>query len=102
MSYTLIIKDGAHKDAVDAYEHYEEQQAGLGERFLISLATRYQDISLHPEYYSFIIEDSRQILRDVLLEAFPYTVVFEIMNKYIIFYAIHNTYHHPDKKLNRI
>ena len=101
MGYTLIIKEDAHNDATAAYNYYEEQQAGLGERFLIALEAGYRDISLHPEYYSFIAEDARQILRDVLLDTFPYTVVFEVMNEVVIVYAVHNTYYRPDKKTGR-
>lgn len=102
MPYTLIITAAAHKDTTDAYQYYEKQQKGLGERFLTSLTIRYNDLSDHPTHYSFIEEDNLKIFRDCLLYKFPYVVVFEIRKKEVIVYAIHNTYKNPDKKIRKI
>lgn len=81
MAYTVIVKQEAVNDAVDAYEFYEKKQPGLGERFLEVLAKRYSDLSLHPSHYSFIKEDPLNILRDVRLEKFPYVVVSKFPRK---------------------
>lgn len=101
MPYKLIITDAAHQDTIAAYEYYEEKLQGLGERFLTSLLARYKDISLHPTHYSFIEEDNTNTFRDVLLHKFPFTVVFEIIKKEVIVYAIHHTRKNPESKIKK-
>lgn len=101
MPFNIIVKEEAHQDSIDAYNYYEEKSIGLGERFLESLQKRYNDLSLHPTHYSFINEDASLKFRDVLLDKFPYVIVFEIAEKDVIVYAIHNTYKIPQKKIRR-
>ena len=102
MTHTVIIKQEAHNDISEAYKYYEDKQHGLGERFLNALLKRFNDLSLHPEHYSYIKEDPLQILRDVRLEKFPYLVIFEIAGMQVIIYAVHNTYKNPSKKIRRL
>ncbi len=101
MAYTVIVKQEAVNDAVDAYEYYQKKQPGLGERFLDVLAERYLDLSLHPSHYGFIKEDPLNILRDVRLEKFPYVVVFELSASEVIVYAIFNTKRNPLRKIRK-
>ena len=84
MPYKVVIKEEAHKDTIEAYEYYESKLFGLGERFLIALRQRYEDLSLHPQHYSFIAEDHLNILRDVKVNKFPYVIVFEISGSDVI------------------
>ena len=86
MSYNLIIKEGARLDMSEAYQYYELQQPGLGDRFLSELEKRFISISEHPEYYSYI--DNKQLLRDVIIGSFPYVVVYAIINDEVRVYAI--------------
>lgn len=97
--FNLLVKEEAHIDIAEAYNYYEAKQTGLGERFLSSLLKRYTDLSKHPYNYSFIHEDEALHLRDVLLNRFPYVIVFEIIENDVIIYAVHNTYKSPAKKL---
>ena len=97
MSYQLIIRDEAHLDSLEAYNYYEENSPGLGERFVQELVQRYNDIAEHPEYYGFI--DEQKIIRDVKLRHFPYLVVYEINNDKVIVYSVFNGYKNPDKKV---
>ena len=99
MAYIVIVKQEAIEDAVEAYEYYETKQPGLGERFLEALTKRYSHLSLHPSHYSFIEEDSLNILRDVRLEKFPYVVVFELTSSEVIVYAIINMRRNPLRKI---
>src|SRR5258706_2423484 len=101
MSFTVVVKEEAHQDTIDAYNYYEEKQLGLKERFLESLLERYTDLSEHPTHYSPIEEDTLKVLRDVRLKKFPYVVVFEIAGTKVIVYAVHNTYLHPGNKLRK-
>ncbi|MBK7289592.1 MAG: hypothetical protein IPI78_04715 [Chitinophagaceae bacterium] len=65
MPFTVIVKQEAHNDTVDAYYYYEEKLTGLGEKFLIALQMRYDDIATNPTFFSYIDEDPLKVLRDV-------------------------------------
>ncbi len=90
MPYKLIIKEEARQDIQHAYSYYEEQQKGLGERFLTMVQKRLMTLSEHPQYYSYI--DKKQILRDITIENFPFVAVFEISGNEVTVYAICSTY----------
>ena len=101
MSFTVIVKQEAHQDTIDAYNYYEEKLTGLGERFLAALQQRYKELSANPTFYSYIDEDQLKILRDVKLEKFPFVVVYEFIENQVVVYAVHNTYKHPRNKLRK-
>lgn len=100
MNFEIVITRAAHQDTLEAYNFYEVQQAGLGERFLEAFTKRYADLATHPHHYSFIDEDLQKILRDVRLEVFPFVVVFEIIESRVIVYAIHHLFRNPKRKLS--
>jgi len=101
MPFTVVVKEEAHQDTIDAYNYYEQKQPGLGERFLETLLERYTDLSTQPSHYSHIEEDPLKVLRDVRLKRFPFVVVFEITDTEVIVYAVHNTYRQPGNKLRK-
>lgn len=102
MSFTVIVKQEAHQDTLDACNYYEEKLTGLGEWFLDALQQRYSQLSVNPTFNSYIDEDPLKILRDVKLEKFPFVVVYEIIENQVVVYAVHNTYKHPRNKLRKI
>jgi len=93
MVYHLIITEGAELDMLEAYGYYEDQESGLGERFLAAVQSRFAQIVEHPGYYSFI--DDRNILRDVAIDPFPYVVIYEVEGEAILVYVVHQTYKKP-------
>ncbi|MFA6059639.1 MAG: type II toxin-antitoxin system RelE/ParE family toxin [Taibaiella sp.] len=95
MPYTLVIKEEARLDMLEAYQYYEQQQTGLGEQFLSEVEKRLDDITSHPEYYSFI--DNRKILRDIVLDKFPYVVIYDVIGFEITVFAVHFTKRNPAK-----
>lgn len=96
MPYRLVIKQGAVWDTQAAYDYYERQKPGLGERFLEHLIARYDDLSTDPQNYSFLSGDKREILRDVKLRTFPFVVIFEISaTDEVVIYAVRNTHRKP-------
>lgn len=99
MVYKILIKEEAKLDAEIAYEYYETERANLGEEFLEELVKTYKRIAVNPTHYGYI--DHQQILRDVKVERFPFTVVFEITQDGIIVYAVHNTYQHPGRRFRK-
>ena len=95
MPYTLIIKQGARQDILDAFLYYEEQQAGLGEQFLAEVAASNNRIVANPEYYGFIATKQHRGLRRLNMNTFPYIIIYEIENDRIVVYAVHNTHQKP-------
>jgi len=82
--------------AKEAYDWYEIQLIGLGESFLDELEVGYGKILANPFYYSFI-ENGYRRLR---INRFPYIVIYEILDKTIVVYAIFHTSRNPEKRLN--
>lgn len=99
MGYRIVIREEAKKDTEEAYNYYEDERANLGEEFLDELVRSYQRIAANPTHYGYI--DDKQILRDVKIDRFPFTIVFEIIDYNVVVYAVHNTYHYPRRRLRR-
>ena len=87
--YNLTVLETAQNHALEAGLYYEEQQAGLGLRFLSELEIAYRKIIEHPQYYSFI--ETQGTYRDISITNFPYTVVYEIVNDDIFVVDVFNT-----------
>ena len=83
--------------AQDAYDWYEEQQQGLGELFLKELNRCFDKIEEWPLLYAIIEKDFRQIV----LQTFPYVVVFETTESDVIVYAVFHTSRSPRKKFKK-
>jgi plasmid stabilization system protein ParE len=88
LKYKVIFKEEAMADVREAWFYYEEKLPGLGDRFLISLEKRKEDLENHPEHYGFIEGDNRGIYRDVRLDRFPYLVTYEITGEEVIVYSV--------------
>lgn len=77
-----------------AYEWYEEQKQGLGEVFLTELDTCYRKLESHPNHYGKIKKSSRQ----VSLKRFPFVVVYEMIKKDVVVFAVFHTKRNPKHK----
>ena len=100
MTFIVEIKEEAHQDTLAAYAYYEEQQLGLGERFLEALNETYLRIAYHPSHYGYIAEDPSKTFRDLRIKNFPYLVVYEIMGDKVIVFAVFHARKHPDSKIS--
>jgi hypothetical protein len=103
MPYRMIISEDARLNALEAYNYYEKESPGLGNRFLEYLAKAYDEIEECPTCFGYIDNDPGKIFRDIHLQFFPYLVTYEIIEseKLIIVYSVFNTYQHPSKKLGK-
>ncbi|MBE7479012.1 MAG: type II toxin-antitoxin system RelE/ParE family toxin [Polyangiaceae bacterium] len=68
----VVLEPEAERDITDAYDWYEEQRSGLGERFLASVAESLEQIARAPKANP-IVERS---VRRKLLRTFPYSVLY--------------------------
>jgi plasmid stabilization system protein ParE len=96
MAYKIIISPLANVDEYEAYEWYENQSQGLGEKLLAQLEIAYNKISQNPHHYGFI--DDKKELRDFLLHPFPYLIVYRINDDTIEVITVHHAKKHPSKK----
>ncbi len=85
--YTLEIREQVHTMLDEAYQWYEDQLPGLGERLLEEVEDRLSDLEEHPQYYSFLSGNYRM----ALLHRFPFKIVFEIYGTIVVVYAIFHT-----------
>jgi plasmid stabilization system protein ParE len=98
MSYKISIENKALKEAKDAYDYYEKKQKKLGERFNDSLNKSINLIRVNPKYYRKI----RKEIRQILLDKFPFVIVFEIIEEdVIVIYAVFHTSRNPKQKTSK-
>ena len=81
--------------ARDAYNWYEEQLVGLGEDFLMELELGYNKILANPTFYTFIEKEFRRLL----INRFPYVIIYEILDRDIVVYAVFHTSRNPNNRL---
>lgn len=93
--YLLEIREHAIRTMQESYAWYEEQQEGLGEAFLLSLDNAYEKITTHPEYFSIVEKQYRQIK----LFRFPYVIIYEVMQEQVIVFALFHTSRNPASKI---
>ena len=91
----LIFKDEANIEVVEAYTYYEKELEGLGERFLQELDRVILDINLSPKGFKKFTENTRQ----VPMAVFPYVIIYEVIKKTLIIYAVFQTKQDPIKKI---
>ncbi|MDE3184229.1 MAG: type II toxin-antitoxin system RelE/ParE family toxin [Bacteroidota bacterium] len=89
MKYQIKVSATAYQETGDAYEYYEEQSPGLGERFLKSLEDSYLKLSQTPQYYSYIRNDKN--IRDIKIKTFPFVIIFQIMKNTVLVLRVFNT-----------
>ncbi|HET7116831.1 MAG TPA: hypothetical protein VFI29_10090 [Hanamia sp.] len=83
MDYNIVISIEAEKDTNDAYCYYEDQQPGLGERFLNELSFFYTRLKQHPQYYSFTSENKTS--RSVALRFFSIKLSMKLKTNKCLF-----------------
>lgn len=65
MSILIHLTEEALQEEIEAFLFYEDQQPGLGERFLKNLETALQKVADHPIHYSY--SDETKTIRDINL-----------------------------------
>jgi hypothetical protein len=92
--HLLIVKSRAILMIKDAYDWYEKQKGGLGEEFLVELDLVFSKIESAPSYYGKIKGNFRQ----AVLKRFPYLVVYKIIRRTVIVFAVFHTKRNPKFK----
>jgi len=91
MKYDLIVRPEAEVELAEAFDWYEQQVVGLGNRFLLSIDAAINSIRRDPLQYPIIYKD----IRRALTRRFPYQVFFTIDNLQIVVIAVFHGMRNP-------
>jgi plasmid stabilization system protein ParE len=94
--FSVELLQTAIADLEDAYDWYEQQSEGLGDRFIKELEDQLETISKNPNLFA--IQFSGKY-RFALLKHFPFRVVYHILEqeKYVYVTAIFHTSRNPKR-----
>lgn len=98
MTWKLEIRNEADAEIFEAYNWYEAQLAGLGDRFINEFETVLQKITTTPHHYKI----AKSVFRQASLKSFPFVIYFEITNTTIIVYSVFHTRRNPNRILGQI
>ncbi len=89
MSYKLILRDRAVVDLQEAYDWYELQLDGLGERFIEHIKLYFEQIIHNPNQF----RNTYNRFREVFIQKFPFIIVYfvEPQNKRVVITAVFHT-----------
>lgn len=99
MKYQVIFHPIAEKEYREAYQWYEDQLKGLGDRFEQNVETKLNQIVykplLHPK--------KRGAFRETKVDTFPYQIVYKIYEKGKIIFisSIYHSSRNPKKKYRK-
>jgi len=96
MSYILKYSSKAEAEYFDAFDYYEDQSDGLGERFEQSIANKIDQIIKNPDQYS----GRRPNYKECWVKDFPFLIVYRILaqKRIIVITSIFHTSRNPQKK----
>ncbi len=100
MNYGYKLHPLVQDDYNEAYEWYEDQQKGVGERFVKAVRSKIDEILVNPEVYG---SKGNKKFREAQVEYFPYLIVFKVSkkNKEVYITSIHHMKKHPRKKYRK-
>ncbi len=99
MDFPSKIHKEAHEEYITAYEWYEDQQEGLGGKFMNVVEKSLLQIRENPEHCSYINGTYRQLK----IEGFPFTIVYQFFprRKLVHIASIHHTSRSPKTKFRK-
>jgi hypothetical protein len=90
----LIFKPEADIEILEAFNYYENELIGLGERFLNELDRVTASISLTPNGFQ-----KFHTYRQIPFNVFPFVLLYEVIENNLIIYAVFKTPQNPQKKI---
>jgi plasmid stabilization system protein ParE len=97
MKYHLQILEEVYEELEEAADYYFLQQPGLEMKLFRDWERAVQDILESPEGF----QKQRKNFRQILLQNFPYIIVYEILDSKIIIYRFINAKKHPVKRYSK-
>ncbi|HEY5327948.1 MAG TPA: type II toxin-antitoxin system RelE/ParE family toxin [Mucilaginibacter sp.] len=92
--YQLQVLRKAREDMQKSADWYDEQQAGVGDRFLREVISTFQLIETNPLHYQ---ERFSKKFRFANVYDFPFVVVFKIKKQLVIVNSVFHTSRNPKR-----
>ncbi|WP_420590121.1 type II toxin-antitoxin system RelE/ParE family toxin [Bacterioplanoides sp.] len=89
--------DVAATEFREAFDYYESEQTGLGERFKIEVKNAISRITTHPNAYQKLSKQTRRCL----IAKFPYCIIFHHNHNEVTVIAVAHLHRQPDYWLSR-
>ena len=93
----LIFDPLAKREYEDAFEYYEAQEEGLGEKFRSAVWAAIAILERFPE----IGEEVRPRIREILLRRFLYKLIYSVTDDAVYIIAVAHGHREPDYWLGR-
>lgn len=87
----LQYHPAAAQELITAIQYYEERSEGLGAEFLDEIEHTIARLFVYPESGNRVYDDDRRIL----LDRFPYEIVYYLHESVITVYAVRHTKREP-------
>lgn len=94
----ITFKPEAKLDLAEAYEWYEQRDAGLGAEFMRAVDSCAHQIERHPEMYPVVHKNVRQ----ALTRRFPYSIFYLVEGDTIYVVSIFHASRDPKAWGNRV
>jgi len=92
--YQLQVLRKAREDMQKSADWYDEQQAGVGDRFLLEVISTFRLIETNPLHYQ---ERFSKKFRFAKVHDFPFVVVFKIKKELVVVNSVFHTSRNPKK-----
>lgn len=86
MILTLVVRPEVDGDLLEAEKWYDQQEPGLGQKFLRDVVETIDRLLQNPFLY-YVRHGQRQV-RWVYTRRFPYRVIFRVTGNTVIVYAV--------------
>ncbi len=99
MPYTIILLEAADKEFSEAAAWYEEQSAGLGDRFIHVIQNKLALIAQFPDRYP----KRKGNFREAVVKTFPYLIIYTVYKKdqIVTVSAIFHASRNPKRKYRK-
>ena len=97
MKYKIILVSGVDDDIADAIEWYENQQSGLGIKFIEDWESAVNYIITEPLAF----EIKFKTFRHAGFKTFPFLIIYEFENNVIKVYSVIHAKRFPKKRYKR-
>jgi hypothetical protein len=96
----ILFVSSAEREFAEAIEYYEMEMPGLGDIFLREIEKSLDRITLYPNSYTPLGQNTRRCL----VSRFPYGIIYQFREreKLILILAISNLHRKPDYWKNRL
>ena len=100
MSYCLVVRPEVDADLLEAEQWYEEQQEGLGRKFLRAARQTMARLPRNPLLHR--VRHRRKQVRWAYPRRFPYRIIFRVIGDTVVIYAVIHAARHDREWRRRV